>query len=109
MGELIGIRHVLHGDIVGNNELFQSGAEGFAKGGIGFDPKGLGSGPDPAVCLELALRSDHRRADGVAGLKFFQVLGDLAVQEPDPVLAGESQEGAGAGQPGASGCFDLLK
>ena len=109
MGELIGIRDVLHGDIVGDDELFQSGAEGCTQRGVGFNPQSFGGGRDPAVGLQLAFGRDHGGPDSLAGRKFFQILGDLAVEEAYPVLAGESQEGAGAGQPGASGCFDLLK
>ena len=109
MGELIEIRDVLHGDIVGDDELFQASAEGFAKGAIRFNPESFGGGPDPAVGLQFSFCGNDRGADGLARCKFFQILGDLAVEEADPVLAGEFEEGAGSRHPGTGGCFDLLK
>jgi len=109
MGEMEGVGNVFHGDVIGDDELFQPGAEGFAEGGIRFDPEGIGGGTNPAVGLQFSFAGDDGGTNGLAGRKFFQVLGDLAVEEADPVLAGELEQGAGAGHPGAGGCFDLLK
>jgi tRNA(adenine34) deaminase len=109
MGEMERGGDVLHGDIVGDDKLFQAGAEGFAERGIGFDPEGIGGGPDPAVGFEPALGRDDGGPDRLAGLEFFQVLGDLPVEETNSVLSGEFEQGAGPGHPRAGGCFDLLK
>jgi len=109
VGEAVGIRDVFHDGVIGDNELFQAGAEGFAEGRIRLDPEGIGGGTNPAVGLQFALGGDDGGTNGLAGRKFFQILGDLAIEEADPVLAGELEQGAGAGHPGAGGCFDLLK
>ncbi len=109
MGETIVVGDVFRGHIVGHDELFQAGAEGFAEWGIGFDPEGIGGGADPAVGLQSALGGDHRGPEGLARLDFFQVLGDLTVEEADPVFACQLEQSAGAGDPGAGGSFDLLK
>ena len=103
------IGNVLHGHVVGHDELFQTGAQGCAERGIGFEVEGFGGGADPAIGLELAFGGDHGGSDGLSGLELFQVLGDLAVKEADAVFAGEFDKGARARNPGAGGCFDLLK
>ena len=109
MGKAVGIGNIRDGDIIRDDELFQPGAQGVAEGRVGFDPEGIGSGSDPAIGLQPALGGDHGRTGGLAGLEFFQVLGDLAVQEADAVLAAEFEQGSGPGHPGAARCFDLLK
>ena len=109
MREAVSIGSVLHRHVVGHDEFFQTGTEGFAERGIGFDPEGVGGGADPAVGLQLSLGTDDSRPDGLTGLKFFQVLRDLPVEEADAVLAGEFEQGSGSRHPGCLRSFDLLK
>ena len=109
MSEAEGVGNVLHGDIVGNDELFQAAVKGCAQRGVGFDPERIGGGTDADVGLQLALGGDDGGANRLAGLELFQILGDLAVEKADPVITGKFEEGARTGQPGTGGCFDLLK
>ena len=44
----------------------------------------------------------------MSGKKFFQILGDLSVEETQAVLSCEAEERAGAGEPWTGGRFDLL-
>lgn len=109
MREAVSIGSVLHRHIVGHDELFQAGADGLTKGGIGIEVKSLGGGTDPAVGLQLALGGDDGGPDGLARLEFFQILRHLAVEEADAVLAGEFEQDPGARHPGCARSFDLLK
>jgi hypothetical protein len=71
VGKAVGVGDVCHGDVIGDNELFQAGAEGFAKGGIRFDPEGIGGGADSAVGLQFPLGADDGGTNGLAGDDFF--------------------------------------
>ena len=62
MGETKRVRDVFHDDVIGDDELFQAGAERFAEGGIRLDPKRIGGGADPAVGLQLSLGGEIGRA-----------------------------------------------
>lgn len=109
MGEMERVGYVFDGDVVGDDELFQAGAEGVTERGIGFHPKGILGGADAAVGLETAFGGNHRSPNSLAGLKFFKILGDLAVEKADSVRAGEFEQGTRPRHPGPGGRFDLLK
>ena len=92
MGQAVVVGDVFHDDIIGDDELFQASAERFAEGGIGLDPKRIGGGADPAVGLQPAFGGDDGGANGLAGLEFFEVLGDLAVEKAGAIRAGEFED-----------------
>jgi len=71
VGEAVGIRDVFHDGVISDNKFFQAGAEGFAEGGIRFDPEGIGGGTDPALSLQSALGGDDGGTNGLAGRKLF--------------------------------------
>ena len=71
MSEAERVGEIFDADVVGNDELFQAGMEGFAEGGIGFDPEGVGRCPDPTVGLQFPFGGDDGGTNGLAGLKFF--------------------------------------
>jgi hypothetical protein len=86
-------------NIVGNDKLFQAGADGFVEGEISFEQKRVGRGGNVEIGFESAFRGDDGGADCLAGRKFFKILGDLAVQEAESVSARDAEEGAGSRNP----------
>jgi len=91
---------VLDYDIVGDDKLFQAGADGFVEGEISFEQKRVGRGGNVEIGFESAFRGDDGGADCLAGRKFFKILGDLAVQEAESVSARDAEESARARNPG---------
>jgi hypothetical protein len=90
---------VLHHNIVGDDKLFQAGADGFVEGEISFEQKRVGRGGNVEIGFESAFRGDDSGADCLAGRKFFKILGDLAVEEAESVSACDAEEGARARNP----------
>lgn len=97
VGQVERVGNVFHGDVVGDDELFQAVAQRLAEWAIRLDPKGILGGTDADIGFQLALGGDDGGPDGLARLKFCQILGDLPVEKADPVVAGKFQEGAGTG------------
>ena len=90
---------VLNHNIVGDDKLFQAGADGFVECEIGFKQKRISRGRDVEIRFESAFGCDNGRANCLAGRKFLKILGDLAVEEAESVGARDAEEGAGAGNP----------
>lgn len=103
MCQRVGGGEVFDADIIGDDKFFDSCAERFAQGGVGLDEQGIGCGSDADIGIEPALGGDDGGADGVTGLEFFEILGDLTVEEADAVGTAQAKECAGAGEPGAGG------
>ena len=99
MSQDVRSRNVLDYDIVGDDKLFQAGADGFVEGEISFEQKRVGRGGNVEIGFESAFRGDDGGADCLAGRKFFKILGDLAVQEAESVSARDAEEGAGSRNP----------
>jgi len=74
-------------DIVGDDKLFQAGADGFVEGENGFKQNRVGRGGDVEIGFESAFGGDNSRANCLAGRKFLKILGDLSVQEAESVSA----------------------
>ena len=91
---------VLHHNIVGDDKLFQAGADGFVECKISFKQKRVGCGGNVEIGFQSAFRGDDGGANCVAWKKFFQILGDLAVEEAESVSACDAEEGARARNPG---------
>jgi FKBP-type peptidyl-prolyl cis-trans isomerase 2 len=90
---------VLNHNIVGDDKLFQAGADGFVEGEISFEEKRVGREGDVEIGFESAFGGDNGRANCLAGRKFLKILGDLAVEEAESVGARDAEEGAGARNP----------
>jgi len=91
---------VLDYDIVGNDKLFQARADGLVECKISFKQKRVGCGGNVEIGFQSAFRGDDGGANCVARKKFFQILGDLAVEEAESVSACDAEEGARARNPG---------
>jgi len=87
-------------DIVGDDKLFQAGADGCVEGENGFKQKRVGRGGDVEIGFESAFGRDDGGANCLAGRKLFKILGDLAVEEAESVGARDAEEGTGARNPG---------
>jgi hypothetical protein len=70
VGESIEVGHIFDRDIIGHDELFQPGAEGFPQGRVGLDPKGIGGGTDSAIGFEPAFGGDDGGSGRLPGLEF---------------------------------------
>jgi len=91
---------VLHSNIVSDDKLFQAGADGVVEGEISFDQKRVGHGGDVEIRFESPFGGDDGGANCLAGRKFLQILGDLAIEEAKSILARDAEEGTGARNPG---------
>ena len=91
---------VLHHNIVGDDKLFQAGADGLVEGEISFEQQRVRRGGNVKIGFESAFRGDDGRENCLAGRKFLKILGDLAVQEAESVSARDAEEGPGARNPG---------
>jgi hypothetical protein len=69
MGQTEGVGVVLNGDIVGDDEFFESGSDRITKREIGFKQEGFGGGGDSSVGFESSLGRDDCGANAVSGLK----------------------------------------
>ena len=87
MSQDVRSRDVLDYDIVGDDKLFQAGADGFVEGENGFKQKRVGRGGDVEIGFKSAFGRDDGGADCLAERKFFKILGDLSVQEAESVSA----------------------
>ncbi len=61
------------------------------------------------IGLESALSGGNGGADGLSWQEFFQVLGNLAVEEAEAIGTGEAEKGAGPRKPGVRRRFNLLE
>ena len=100
MSQDVRSRDVLNHNIVGDDKLFQAGADGFVECEIGFKQKRISCGRDVEIRFESAFGGDDGGADCLSDRKFLQILGDLAVQEAESVSARDAEEGPGARNPG---------
>jgi hypothetical protein len=91
MGKDVGGGNVLNHNIVGDDKLFQAVADGFVEGEISFKQKRISCGRDVEIRFESAFRGDDGGADCLAGRKFLQILGDLAVEEAKSILARDAE------------------
>ena len=104
-----GCGYIFDRHIVSDDKFLEAGAEWFAQHPIGFQKEGFGGGRDPEICFESSFGGDDGGTDGMSGKEFFQVLGDLSVEEADAVLPYEAEKRAGTGEPWSGGRFDLLE
>ena len=70
------------------------------EGENGFKQKRVGRVGNVEIGFKSAFGRDDGGADCLAGRKFLQILGDLAVQEAESVSALDAEEGPGARNPG---------
>ena len=104
-----GCGYIFDRHIVSDDKFLEAGAEWFAQHPIGFQEEGFGGGRDPEICFESSFGGDDGGTDGMSGKEFFEVLGDLPVEEADAVLPCEAEKRAGTGEPWSGGRFDLLE
>ena len=100
MSQDVRSRDVLDYDIVGDDKLFQAGADGLVEGEISFEQKKVRRGGNVEIGFESAFRGDDGGANCLAWRKFLQILGDLAVEEAKSVYARDAEESARARNPG---------
>jgi hypothetical protein len=99
MSQDVRSRDVLDYDIVGDDKLFQAGADGLVEGEISFEQQRVRRGGNVEIGFESAFRGDDGGANCLAWKKFLQILGDLAVEEAESVYARDAEEGARARNP----------
>ena len=95
VGEGAGAGEVLEDDVVGDEEFLEPFPQGFPEFDRGVEQEGIGQRREEEIADDLALAGENRcvlrGADGELG----NVVGNLAVEVADAVLAGHSPDGAG--------------
>ncbi len=78
-------------DIVGDNVLFQPGSERFSESRIRVQIMDCVGGCDKEVRAQLSFGGQRTSANGRSGPQAQDIVGELAVQKADPILAGDSE------------------
>ena len=78
-------------DIVGDNVLIQSGRKRFSESRIRVQIMSCVRGCDKEVSAQLSFGGQRTSANGRSGPQTQDIVGELAVQKPDPILAGDSE------------------
>jgi hypothetical protein len=67
VGEGVGGGDVFKGDIICDDEFFDSGSDRFTKREVGFNEEGVGGGGDVEIGLKSTFGGDNGGANGGAG------------------------------------------
>jgi hypothetical protein len=81
-------------DVVGDDEFFEALRDFFGEAGLEIEQQFIGEAEDVQVALHFAFGGGDGGVATFAGAEFFDVVGDLAVEEAGAVGADEAKAGA---------------